>query len=89
MPNNETIEDKIPIFASQKYADFIRETKNYHAIWIESKENRIHYLIPFAVMKKGPFKKGMFLTSVNSLGNVNTIESEKEFLKVIIIINYY
>ena len=36
-------------------------------------------------MKKGPFKKGMFLTSVNSLGNVNTIESEKEFLNEIII----
>jgi len=85
IPNNETIEDKIPIFASQKYADFIRETKNYHAIWIEAKEDGTHYIIPFAVMKKGPFKKGMFLTSVNSLGNVNTIKSEKEFLNEIVV----
>ena len=62
----------------------MKETKKYHTIWLESKEDGIHYLIPFAVMKKGPFKKGMFLTSVNVLSSVNTIELEKEFLNEIV-----
>ena len=81
---DDTLKDKIPIFATQAYADFIKETKKYHTIWLESQEEDIHYLIPFSVMKKGFFKKGMFLTAVISLGSVNTIELEKEFLNLIV-----
>lgn len=82
--NCKKIEDKIPIFATQKYADFLKKIKNYKTIWFESKENNSHYIIPFAVMKKGFFKKGMFLTAVNSLGSADTIELEKEFLNELV-----
>lgn len=85
IPNNKSINHKIPIFATQQYADFLKETKNYETIWFEGiSGSNIHYLIPFAVKKKGPFKNGMFLTATISLGKINTIEYEKVFLNELI-----
>jgi len=85
IPNNEDIIDHIPIFATQEYADYLNETKNYKTIWFDGRDNgNAYYMIPFAVMKKGPFKKGMFLTATNSLGKENTLKNEKIFLNEII-----
>lgn len=85
LPDSEKIKDLIPIFATQQYADYLKKTKNSDTTWFVTKTNDgVDYLIPFAVMKKGPFKKGTFLTATISLGSYDTINLEKSFLNKVV-----
>jgi len=81
IPNNKKIINSIPIFATPEYANYLKKTKNSIVIWFNGKNDEgIDYLIPLNLMKKGPFKKGTFLTAVVSLGEIDSLELEKEFL---------
>ena len=84
IPNYDKIVDSIPIFATQVYADYLKETKNYNTIWFMAKIHEMDYVIPFGVKKKGPFKKGLFLSEVICFDAENIIEHEKEFLNEIV-----
>lgn len=85
IPEREKVKNDIPIFATQQYENYLSEIKRYKTIWITgNNDSGEKYLIPFSVMRKGPFKKGVFLTAVISLGTKNTIEIEKEFLNEIV-----
>ncbi len=83
--NSEELGLSIPVFATQQYADYLKEEKNFKTIWISStNDNGSSYFIPFATMKKGPFIKGMFLTAVVSKGERDTLDNEKEFLNKVV-----
>lgn len=85
IPGIEGYLDIMPIFASQGYADYLKETKNYSIIWffgIISPDIRI--MIPFAVRKKNFFKQGEFLTTIIRFDENNDIEIERDFLNSII-----
>ena len=85
IPYANSIKDYIPVFALQCYADWIQFTKGYTTLWFEGLiEEHDRFIIPFSVMKKGPFKKGMFLTEVLLLGSSYSFELEKDFLNSII-----
>ena len=79
IPNYDKIVDSIPIFATQVYADYLKETKNYNTIWFMAKIHEMDYVIPFGVKKKGPFKKGLFLSEVICFDAENIVEHEKDF----------
>lgn len=75
---------KIPVFATQEYADYLLKTKNIKTIWfVERNNNSIKFIIPFAIKRKLIFKIGYFLTAVNNLGE-NNLEDESEFLEEIV-----
>jgi len=83
--NSEEFSLSIPVFASQQYADYLKVQKNYNTIWISGiNNNGSSYFIPFATMKKGPFRKGMFLTAVISKGIKEVLDKEKEFLDKVV-----
>ena len=84
IPNSETFKDKIPVFALPIYASWINFEKGYSTTWLLGEEQGIQLLIPFAVMEKGPFKKGMFLTEVLTISGNCPSDTEKEFLDGII-----
>jgi hypothetical protein len=84
IPESHKIKDKIPIFALPVYTDWIKKGKLYSTIWFYLKSKEIKLLIPFSMMKRGPFTKGMFLTAVLTLSGDCPIELEKDFLNRII-----
>ena len=85
IPDNEKLLKNIPVFATQNYADFIKEFNDHDTIWFAYTENgKITFLLPFAIYKKYIFIKGYFLTGVISLGSNNPIDKEKEFLEDVI-----
>lgn len=84
IPKAENIKNKIPVFALQCYADWIQLIKGYTTLWFEGLAKAdVRFIIPFSIMKKGPFKKGMFLTDVLSLGESYSLELERDFLNSI------
>lgn len=86
IPGSEFFAEHIPIFATQNYADYIKETKKHDIAWFAYSENGIvSYLLPFAVIKKIIFRKGYFVTGIISFDPDNTPEKEKEFLENVII----
>ncbi|TAL63093.1 MAG: peptidoglycan bridge formation glycyltransferase FemA/FemB family protein [Bacteroidetes bacterium] len=85
IPESDSIKDKVPIFALPLYAEWIKKEKDYSTVWFYVKSEEIQLLIPFSIMKRGPFKKGMFLTAVLKLSGDCSIELEKDFLDRIIV----
>jgi lipid II:glycine glycyltransferase (peptidoglycan interpeptide bridge formation enzyme) len=86
MPGYENYTDKIPVFATQNYADYLKEIKGHDTVWFAYIENNTAcYLLPFTVIKKLIFRKGYFLTGVVSFDQENSLEKEKEFLENVII----
>jgi len=86
IPGSEFFSEKIPIFATQNYADYLKELKGHKVIWFAHLEenNAVTYLLPFVVIKKRLFTKGYFLTGVVSFDYVIKTEKEKEFLEVVV-----
>jgi len=84
IPVSDSIKDKVPVFALPVYASWINIQKGYSTIWFLGEDNENQLMIPFAVMKKGPFKKGMFLTAVLTIMGDCPEELEKVFLDRII-----
>ena len=85
IPGHKDLEDKIPIFALPLFTEWMKIEKGYSSFWFYGETNpSSQWLIPFSVMKKGGFKKGMFLTQTLSLGEENDILEENLFLETII-----
>jgi FemAB family len=84
IPESDIIKDEIPIFALPIYASWINIQKGYSTRWFVGKGNKNQLMIPFAVMQKGPFKKGLFLTSVLTIEGDCPEYLEKVFLDSII-----
>ena len=88
IPGSESIKDKIPVFALPLYASWIKIQKGYSTIWFLGEDNKDQLMIPFAVMKKGPFKKGIFLTAVLQITGDCPEDLEKVFLdRIIFVVN--
>ena len=85
IPGGRLFFEKIPIFATQNYADYLKEIKNHDTVWFAHIENNTAcYLLPFTVVKKLIFRKGYFLTGVISFIRENSPKKEKEFLENVI-----
>jgi hypothetical protein len=85
IPNSNLLLDKIPVFATPNYANYLKETKNQVTFWFTSVENDSPtFLIPFVINKKIIFRKGYFITGVVSLNSDNSIEKEAEFLEDVV-----
>lgn len=86
IPGSEYFSEIIPIFATQNYADFLKAIKKHNTVWFACLENdKVSYLLPFAIIKKIIFKKGYFTTGVISFAQDNSLEKEKNFVESIII----
>lgn len=84
VPGIEEYNGSIPIFASQKYADYLKKVKNYSTIWFYAKsDHNTRLLIPFNIRKNYIFKIGTFLTATLQLDNINDLKIEREFLNSI------
>lgn len=76
---------KLPVFATQEYANYLKEVKNYSIIWFHGIVNsNFQFILPFAIKKKFFFKKGIFLTATINLGEIIDLEIEREFLDSIV-----
>jgi lipid II:glycine glycyltransferase (peptidoglycan interpeptide bridge formation enzyme) len=81
IPGSGFFSEKVPIFATQAYADYLKEIKNHDTIWIADMENdTVTYMFPFTVIRKSIFKKGYCLTGVIYLGSKVNSGREREFL---------
>jgi hypothetical protein len=86
IPGSGFYSEKIPIFATQNYADYLKELKNHDTIWFVNLEgNIVTYLLPFAVIKKSIFRKGYCLTGVISFDSGIYPDREKGFLEEVIL----
>lgn len=86
IPGCEIHSGKIPIFATQYYADYIKEIKGHETVWFAYLENgTAYYLLPFAVIKKLIFRKGYFVTALVSFEQDSSLEKEKEFLDNVVL----
>lgn len=84
IPNLENLKNKIPIFATQEYADYLYGEKKLKTIWFVSGSfNKVDFIIPFGISKKHLFTKGQFLTAVNNLKDAS-IDKENEFLECVV-----
>lgn len=82
IPGIDAFTEKIPVFATQNYADYLKDFKNNETIWLARIENNIvSFILPFTVSKKLIFRKGYFLTGVIVLNKDLSPEEEKEFLE--------
>lgn len=78
------LDHKVPIFATQEYADYLFDSRRIKTLWfIEKFEDEISLMIPFAISKKLFFIKGYFLTSVNNIAN-RPLDEEKLFLEKVV-----
>ncbi|MCX6250385.1 MAG: hypothetical protein NTX61_06500 [Bacteroidetes bacterium] len=85
IPGHKDLEDKIPIFALPVFTDWMTIEKGYRSLWFFGENGpSSQWLIPFSIMKKGGFKKGMFLTQTIRLGTGDVITEEKLFLEMVI-----
>jgi hypothetical protein len=81
IPESDMLIGKTPIFATQNYADYLKELRNRDTVWFaQLKDNTVSFLIPLAVNKKLIFKRGYFLSGVISFNPDSSLEEEKEFL---------
>lgn len=85
IPDGEKFSNVLPIFATQNYADYLKDNKNYTTCWFYGiVSDTVQFLIPFAVRKRYFFKDGMFLTStICTRENIDS-EAEKKFLNSVI-----
>jgi lipid II:glycine glycyltransferase (peptidoglycan interpeptide bridge formation enzyme) len=85
IPDSDLLSDKIPIFATQNYADYLKDLKNIETIWFSGIENnKLSFLLPFVISKRLVFKKGYCLTGVISLFPEYSLEKEKDFLENVV-----
>jgi hypothetical protein len=86
IPGRKIITEKIPVFAAQNYADYLKEFKGHNVVWFANvkENNTVSFLLPFAVIKNIMLRKGYFLTGVLSFDSGNTVEKESEFLESVI-----
>lgn len=85
IPDYEKFADTIPVFATQNYADYLKEFNNHDVYWFaEFEDNSLKFLLPIAIRKKHFFTKGYCLTGVVSFSKEINIEKEKEFLEKVI-----
>src|SRR4030095_9404392 len=78
--------DRIPVFATQNYADYLKEVKGHDTIWLVKLENNtVSFLIPFVIIKKLIFSKGYFLTDIISFDSDYTLEKENEFIEDVVL----
>lgn len=87
IPDSDLFLDKIPVFASQNYADYLIESKGHNVVWFAGlkENNTVSYLLPFALIKRKFFSKGYFVTGVVSFNQLYSAEKEKKFLDKVII----
>lgn len=81
VPSIERFNENLPVFASQEYSNYLKNTKNYSTIWFHGiVEPNIQFILPLAIRKMYAFKNGLILTSTIYLDNNIKIEIEREFL---------
>jgi lipid II:glycine glycyltransferase (peptidoglycan interpeptide bridge formation enzyme) len=86
IPDSGSLNEKIPIFATQNYADYLKDIKNIDTIWFSGFENnKLSFLLPFVISKRLIFKKGYCLTGAISFFPEYSLEKEKEFLDNVMI----
>jgi len=67
-PHKLIDETQVPIFSSNKYANYLKSVHSLEVIWFSGFLNdEIVCVIPFYAVKKIVFKKGVFLTAVVTL----------------------
>jgi len=85
VPEIEKFNNNLPIFASQEYANYLQNVKNYSTIWFYGiVDSDIQFILPFAIRKKNGFKNAMFLTSTVYLSDKVDLANEQIFLNNII-----
>ncbi|HCY74462.1 MAG TPA: hypothetical protein DHV28_00945 [Ignavibacteriales bacterium] len=84
IPGIEKFIHRFPVFATQEYANYLKEIQNCDVFWFCGFvwEN-ITFILPFAVRTKYFFKRGEFLTSSIYLNEPIDFETEREFLNSI------
>jgi hypothetical protein len=81
IPGIEDYSGKISVFATQEYADYLKEIQNCSVIWFCGLVNQnIQFILPFAVRVKYFFKRGEFLTATIHFDENSYIENERDFL---------
>jgi lipid II:glycine glycyltransferase (peptidoglycan interpeptide bridge formation enzyme) len=86
IPGSGLFLHRIPVFATQNYADYLKEFKGHDTTWLVKLENnKVTYLLPFAIIKKLIFSKGYFLTGVLSFDSGYTPDKEREFIEDIVL----
>lgn len=81
VPGIEKFIQRFPVFATQEYADYLKEIHNYRVIWFCGLvDDHIKFILPFSVRTKYLFKRGEFLTSSIYLSEPIDFETEREFL---------
>jgi len=86
IPGSNLFLDRIPVFATQNYADYLKEVKGHDTIWLVKLENNtVSFLIPFVIIKKLIFSKGYFLTDIISFDSDYTLEKENEFIEDVVL----
>lgn len=83
IPESDSIKERIPIFALPVYTEWINK-RGYYTMWFLGTKNDNQLMIPFAIMKKGPFRKGLFLTAVLTIKGDCPEDLEKAFLDCVI-----
>jgi len=85
IPGIERFSGILPVFATQEYADYLKEVRNYSTIWFYCIISpNIQLIIPFAVRNRYILKDGKFLTATISSDENTDTETEREFLNSII-----
>jgi len=83
IPDIESLDGFIPIFATKEYGNLLKEMNNSVVSWFSANIENNLYVIPFSVIKKGPFRKGTFLTAVISRTEDDE-QMEKFFLNQVV-----
>ena len=83
-PSELIDETQLPVFCSPQYANYLKQVNSQEVSWFTGFLNEMMIcIIPFSIIKKTIFKKGIFLTSVVFLSELNET-FEKEFLESVI-----
>jgi len=83
-PSEIIDEIQVPVFCSPQYANYLKQVNSQEVSWFTGFLNETMIcIIPFSIIKKAIFKKGIFLTSVVFLSEFNET-LEKVFLESVI-----
>jgi len=83
-PHKLIDETQVPIFSSNKYANYLKSVHSLEVVWFSGfLKDKIVCVIPFYVVKKIVFKKGVFLTAVVTLTELGEA-FETEFMEMVI-----
>ena len=86
IPGSELFLQRIPVFATQNYADYLNEFKGHDTTWfVKLENNTVSYLLPFAIKKKLIYSKGYFLTGVLFFDPAYTQDKEKKFIEDVVL----